>query len=67
MNDPDLWDDMPGSYHDGACVFAFADGHSEIHKWLSAKTSPGINYGRTEIRDPGSVDIQWMHNHTSAP
>jgi hypothetical protein len=47
--------------------FAFADGHSEIHKWLSPKTSPGINYGRTEIRDPGSVDIQWMHDHTSVP
>ena len=67
MNSPDLWDDMPGSYHNGACVFNFADGHSVIHKWLSAKTCPGINYGRTEIRDPGSVDIQWMHNHTSVP
>jgi len=67
MNNPDLWDDMPGSYHDGACVFNFADGHGEIHKWLSAKTCPSIHYGRTEVRDPGSVDIQWMLDHTSAP
>jgi hypothetical protein len=34
---------------------------------MSAKTCPGINYGRTEIRDPGSADIQWMHDHTSVP
>jgi prepilin-type processing-associated H-X9-DG protein len=24
---------MPASYHNGAAGFAFADGHSEIHKW----------------------------------
>jgi prepilin-type N-terminal cleavage/methylation domain-containing protein/prepilin-type processing-associated H-X9-DG protein len=29
-----LWSDMPGSYHNGACGFAFADGHSEIKRWL---------------------------------
>src|SRR5215469_14814196 len=28
------WNDAPGSYHNGGCGFAFADGHSEIHKWL---------------------------------
>ena len=25
--------DFPGSFHGGACGFAFSDGHSEIHKW----------------------------------
>ncbi|MBI3413713.1 MAG: type II secretion system protein [Verrucomicrobia bacterium] len=25
--------DCPASYHNGACGFSFADGHSEIHKW----------------------------------
>ena len=32
---PSQWDDLPASYHDGACGFAFADGHSEIHKFKS--------------------------------
>jgi len=32
---PQHWYDLPASYHDGACGFAFADGHSEIHKWKS--------------------------------
>jgi prepilin-type processing-associated H-X9-DG protein len=26
--------DVPATYHNGACGFAFADGHSEIHKWV---------------------------------
>jgi prepilin-type N-terminal cleavage/methylation domain-containing protein/prepilin-type processing-associated H-X9-DG protein len=65
MANPDQWDDMPGSYHNGACVFNFADGHSEIHKWRSPKTSPSVVYGRTPVQDQGSVDIQWMWAHTS--
>ena len=30
----ELWRDCPASYHGGAGSFSFADGHSEIHKWL---------------------------------
>jgi prepilin-type N-terminal cleavage/methylation domain-containing protein/prepilin-type processing-associated H-X9-DG protein len=26
--------DAPAAYHNGACGFSFADGHSEIHKWV---------------------------------
>ena len=29
-----LWSDVPASYHNGACGFSFADGHSEIKRWL---------------------------------
>jgi prepilin-type N-terminal cleavage/methylation domain-containing protein/prepilin-type processing-associated H-X9-DG protein len=32
---PPAWNDLPATYHDGACGFAFADGHSEIHKFTS--------------------------------
>jgi len=32
------WGDMPASYHNGAAGYAFADGHSEIHKWVDAST-----------------------------
>ncbi len=27
--------DIPASYHNKACGFSFADGHSEIHKWFN--------------------------------
>jgi prepilin-type processing-associated H-X9-DG protein len=30
------WGDTPASYHNGACGFSFADGHSEIKKWRSS-------------------------------
>src|SRR5258706_5283637 len=32
---PQHWNDLPATYHDGGCGFAFADGHSEIHKFKS--------------------------------
>src|SRR5207237_7580903 len=32
---PQHWNDLPATYHDGACGFAFADGHAEIHKFKS--------------------------------
>ena len=67
MANPNQWDDMPGNYHNGACVFNFADGHNEMHKWRSPKTCPPVAYGRTPVQDPGSVDIQWMCAHTSVP
>jgi prepilin-type N-terminal cleavage/methylation domain-containing protein len=67
MNSPNQWNNMPGSYHNGACPFNFADGHNEMHKWLSPKTCPAIVGKRptTATTDPGSVDIQWMFKHTS--
>lgn len=67
MANPNQWDDMPGSYHNGACTFNFADGHSEMHRWRSPKTCPPVAFGRTPVRDPGSADIQWMFSHTTVP
>ncbi|MGA9780404.1 MAG: prepilin-type N-terminal cleavage/methylation domain-containing protein [Verrucomicrobiia bacterium] len=39
------WADLPASYHGGACGIAFADGHSQIHTWLShASTILPVTY-----------------------
>ena len=67
MANPNQWDDMPGSFHNGACAFNFADGRSELHKWHSSKTCPAVHYERTAVDDPGSVDLQWVFQHTSVP
>jgi prepilin-type processing-associated H-X9-DG protein len=32
---PANWNDLPATYHAGKCCFAFADGHAEVHKFLS--------------------------------
>jgi prepilin-type processing-associated H-X9-DG protein len=57
--------DVPASYHNGACGFSFADGHSEIKKWLDGRTTPGVKYsGLNKISVPGSVDVQWLAERT---
>ena len=56
------WRDVPGTYHNIGCGFAFADGHSETHRWLyrSEKASG-------DIFDPNDqADWNWLTAHTSA-
>ncbi len=46
MNNPgyapgsEAWRNLPAAYHDLAGCFSFADGHSEIHKWLERGKLP---------------------------
>jgi prepilin-type N-terminal cleavage/methylation domain-containing protein len=64
------WQDMPASLHDGNCVLSFADGHSEIHKWLDARTKKPVEM-RYKYWQSGStysvglptpsVDYAWMN------
>ncbi|HET7625180.1 MAG TPA: prepilin-type N-terminal cleavage/methylation domain-containing protein [Verrucomicrobiae bacterium] len=60
------WRDLPASYHNGAADFSFADGHSEIHKWLSAKTKQPIHkqlkWWGSSLSDAESPDLQWMND-----
>ena len=59
------WIDFPGTYHNNAGGLSFADGHSEIHKWKDGRTKV-INGNVSRRAVPGSVDWQWMKDHTSA-
>jgi prepilin-type N-terminal cleavage/methylation domain-containing protein/prepilin-type processing-associated H-X9-DG protein len=76
LNNADLasfaqWGDLPASYHNGACGFSFADGHSEIHKWRSRCTIQPVRYssGFQAIpfsSDPmGMVDATWITQRMS--
>jgi prepilin-type N-terminal cleavage/methylation domain-containing protein/prepilin-type processing-associated H-X9-DG protein len=62
------WIDWPGSYHNSGCGFAFADGHSETHRWLDEAT---LTYGHGGMGS-GSAnpndwrDWQWLAMRTSA-
>jgi prepilin-type N-terminal cleavage/methylation domain-containing protein/prepilin-type processing-associated H-X9-DG protein len=63
------WIDLPGNYHNNACGFSFADGHSEIHKWTASVTTFPIrvsDFSRTSVSmtDP---DFVWVMERTSAP
>ncbi len=56
------WQDRPASYHNGAAGFSFADGHAEVHKWLSdsSKYPVQFTYGSAKPFDAaGKRDIAW--------
>jgi len=58
--------DYPASYHGGACGFAFADGHSEIHKWRDPRTTPPLRTTLTlNVPSPNNPDVFWMQDHST--
>jgi prepilin-type N-terminal cleavage/methylation domain-containing protein len=57
------WIDLPGTYHDYGCGFAYADGHSETHRWKYR----GTKVRKTTITNPDDKqDWLWMRERTSA-
>jgi prepilin-type N-terminal cleavage/methylation domain-containing protein/prepilin-type processing-associated H-X9-DG protein len=70
VNNPaaSAWQDLPASYHNGACGFSFADGHSEIKKWQSRTskyTSVLYQYPATMAFDAaGRRDFAWYLERT---
>ncbi len=63
------WCDIAANYHNGACGFAFADGHSTIKRWLGTLRSPrwlGVTYtdrhaGVFQCNSPADKnDIDWV-------
>ena len=61
--------DYPASFHAGACGIAFADGHSEIHKWKDPRTMPPVNYNndlKLNVESPNNPDVAWLQLRTSA-
>jgi prepilin-type processing-associated H-X9-DG protein len=58
--------DCPASYHNGACGFAFADGHSEIHRWIDRRTRIPVkrdNFNPGDQRN--NKDIEWLWSKTT--
>jgi len=64
--------DYPGMYHHLACGFSFADGHSEIKRWLDPRTMPPLTVGANPLfsvftQTPGNVDVAWLQDHSTRP
>ncbi|MEC7882055.1 MAG: type II secretion system protein [Verrucomicrobiota bacterium] len=61
------WGDTPGSNHGGGCSFSFADGHSELKKWLSPTTKVPVKYrwGTPALDADGKKDFQWWKDRTA--
>jgi prepilin-type N-terminal cleavage/methylation domain-containing protein/prepilin-type processing-associated H-X9-DG protein len=63
------WNDLPASYHDGAGTFAFADGHTEMHRWRYSTTKPPSIPGGADlpiaISANSLADYDWVKGQMS--
>jgi prepilin-type N-terminal cleavage/methylation domain-containing protein/prepilin-type processing-associated H-X9-DG protein len=68
------WLDAPSGRHGNATGFTFADGHSEIHRWMDSDVTP-VKYLEPGVvvpndikflPDAGRRDHAWMTNHVAA-
>ena len=64
----EYWRDLPASYHNRCGSFSFADGHSEIHKWMDSRTVKPIKYVSWATQYPNkynvqqSADYEWLED-----
>ncbi len=61
------WQDVPASYHNGACGFSFADGHSEVKKWKSATSVYNVQFSdpaNKAFDAAGKNDFAWYLQRT---
>jgi len=74
-SDDQGWPDVPGSYHDWRCSLNFADGHAEIHKWITPTLKIPIRYGYgfpghgypPVVGGHNNADLVWWKAHIAAP
>lgn len=61
------WGDIPASYHNGSGSLTYADGHAELHKWLSRTTKLPVKtqYGTLPFDATGRQDFKWLEEHAA--
>ena len=61
------WVDYPAIYHNNASGFAFADGHSEIHRWRNPGQMAPVTYSHLVkvAAGPNNPDVMWLMKHTT--
>lgn len=60
--------DLPGSYHHRAGGLSFADGHSEIHRWMDNRTMPPLVTDggiQDDVRSPYNQDVLWLQERST--
>jgi prepilin-type processing-associated H-X9-DG protein len=58
--------DFPAIYHGGASGVAFADGHSEVHRWKDAVTLK-LNWTAADRGAAAPIDSFWLQDHATRP
>ncbi|HUL51056.1 MAG TPA: DUF1559 domain-containing protein [Candidatus Nitrosotalea sp.] len=67
--DESEWLDLPASYHNGAASFFFADGHTDVHRWLLSGTKPSAKPETVDLPLPvptsARIDLDWVLGRTT--
>lgn len=64
-NGTGIFTELPSSDHNGACGISFADGHSEIHKWLDPQTVRPVTYTQVQrVSVTSDVDLAYFARST---
>jgi len=64
---------LPANYHGGGGPVTFADGHVELHRWLSPDTQLPQQSGVATVKynfinvDPADPDLLWLQAHATTP
>lgn len=66
--------DCPAAWHNGACGLSFADGHAEIHKWITPGAPGNVPYTYPQsgsyppLSPTGTGNADWVYwaQHTAA-
>lgn len=65
-----LAEDLPASYHHRAGGLSFADGHSEIRRWVDSRTMPPLRKDQrlnpnVLIPSPNNRDVLWLQERAT--
>ncbi len=61
------WGNLPASHHEGSTSFSFADGHTEVHRWVVPGTVRPAQKGGVGGTFPASppTDYDWLKERSS--
>ena len=61
----------PASYHNRAGALNFTDGHSEVHRWVDARTCPPVTRRQLDpvggVAQSGNADVGWLWDRSTLP
>ncbi|HAB19749.1 MAG TPA: type II secretion system protein [Verrucomicrobiota bacterium] len=63
--------DLPAAYHGRAGGLSFADGHSEVRRWVDPRTMPPLRRGQDWMdesnrdQQPNNIDIRWLQERAT--
>lgn len=61
------WVDWPSTLHGGSCVLTFADGHAELHKWVTGTLAADRGGAFLDPLPITNADWIWLVQHSTAP